>query len=117
QVKPLAEVKDKAIAAWQTEQRHAAVNQEAAALAGAVKPETPLAAAAGEKKLTVTNSPPLSRRPEQGSTVSPAVVAKLFAAKPGEVITADDANGAYVAQLKEVKPPDPLTDKTATTLS
>ena len=115
-VKPLDEVRDKAVTAWQNEQKHAAVAKAAADLAGAVKPDAPLAGVAAEKKLEVTTSSPLSRRPEQGSTVSPALVAKLFAAKPGEVVTAEDPNGAYVAQLKEVQTPEPPAEAAAASL-
>jgi len=36
----------------------------------------------------------------------PALVAKLFAAKPDEVVTVADANGSYVAQLTKVEIPE-----------
>ena len=106
QVRPLAEVKDKAIAAWQGEQKREAVVKQAEALAAAVAQGASLAKTAGEKGLTVTSSPPLSRTPERGSTVSPALVAKLFAAKPNETVTATDGTGSYVAQLKAIQVPE-----------
>ena len=64
QVKPLDEVKDKAVAAWQADRRREIVAKEAEELAAAVTPETRLATAAGEKGLKATTSPPLpgSRR-------------------------------------------------------
>ncbi len=105
-VKPLTEVKDQAIAAWQTEKRGEAVAKTADELAAAVKGDTRLAAAAAEKGLKVTTSPPLSRRPGPDTAVPAALVAKLFAAKPGEVVTAADASGSYVAQLDEVQTPE-----------
>jgi len=91
------------------------VLKEAEELAAAVKPDAPLATVAAEKKLTVTTSPPLPRRPEAGSTVSPALAAKLFGAKPGEVVTAEDASGAYVGQLKEIQNADPPAESAAST--
>ena len=103
QVRPLAEVKDRAVAAWQAERKRETAANEAKALVEAVKPDAPLAALAAERKLALTTSPPLARRPEAGTTVPAALVAKLFAAKPGETVTAEDANGAYAAQLKEVQ--------------
>ena len=115
-VKPLAEVKDQAVTAWQAEQKHAAVLKEAEELAAAVKPDAPLAAVAADKKLTVTTSPPLPRRPEAGSTVSPALAAKLFGAKPSEVVTVEDASGAYVGQLKEIQNADPPAESAASGL-
>ena len=42
---------------------------------------------------------------------------KLFAAKPGDVVTVSDATGAYAAQLKEIQPPAALSDEAATKLS
>ena len=47
----------------------------------------------------------------------PALVGKLFAAKPGEVVTASDATGSYVAQLDEVKPPENLSQTATADLS
>jgi hypothetical protein len=44
-------------------------------------------------------------------------VAKLFAAKQGDVVTATDATGAYAAQLKEIQVPETMPDNIATALS
>jgi peptidyl-prolyl cis-trans isomerase D len=117
QVRPLDEVKDEAIAAWQAEQKRAAVMKEAEALAAAVKPEQPLAKLAKEKKLTVTTSPPLSRNAQQGNPVPPPLVAKLFAAKQGDMVTAADQTGAYAAQLTEVQVPETMPENVAKALS
>jgi peptidyl-prolyl cis-trans isomerase D len=109
-VRPLAEVKDKATAAWQGDQKHQAAVKEAEALAAAVTPGTSLAAVAAEKKLTVSTSPPLTRRQDQKSTVPPVLLGKLFTAKQGDIVTIDDASGAYVAQLKEIQTPQAPAD-------
>jgi len=105
-IKPLAEVKEQAVAAWQAEKRRETVAKTAEELAAAVKPDTRLAAVAAEKGLKVRTSSPLSRQPGRDDATSPALAAKLFAAKPGEVVTAGDAAGSYVAQLDEVQPPE-----------
>jgi peptidyl-prolyl cis-trans isomerase D len=106
-IKPLAEVKDQAIAAWQGDQRREKVAKTAEELAAAVKPGARLAAVAAEKSLKVATSPPLLRRPggvdAKLQTTPPALVAKLFEAKPQEVVIAADAAGSYVAQLGEVQ--------------
>src|SRR3954471_10825758 len=117
QVRPLDEVKDEAIAAWQAEQKRAVVMNAAEALAAAVKPEQPLAKLAKEKKLTVTTSPPLSRNAQQGNPVPPPLVAKLFAAKQGDMVTAADQTGAYAAQLTEVQVPETMPENVAKALS
>jgi peptidyl-prolyl cis-trans isomerase D len=105
-VKPLDEVKEKAVAAWQADKRRETVAKQAEELAAAVKPEGNLAASAITKGLKATNSPPFTRHPGQNSPVPPVLIEKLFAAKPGEVITASDAAGSYVAQLDEVQRPE-----------
>ena len=117
QVRPLAEVKDKALAAWQAEQKRETASKEAEALAAAVKAELPLAKAAADKRLTVTPSPPLSRDAQNAAPAPPALISKLFAAKKGDVVTATDASGAYVAQLKEIQIPENPPDTAITGLS
>ena len=106
QVRALADVKDMAIAAWQAEQKRDKAVKDAAALAAQVSGDKTLAAVASAQKLTVTASPPLPRRPPQGSTVPATLIGKLFAAKKGDTVTAEDAGGAYVAQLKDVQEPE-----------
>jgi peptidyl-prolyl cis-trans isomerase D len=59
----------------------------------------------------------LSRSPQQGQTVPPALVAKLFAAKPGDVVTVGDASGGYAAQLNEVQVPESVPEADAARLA
>lgn len=106
-VRPLAEVKEQAVAAWQAEQKREKVTKEAETLASAVSGGKTLAAVAAEQKLTATTSPPLPRRPQQGSKVAPALVGKLFSAQKGDTVTAEDDSSAYVAQLTEIQAPEP----------
>ncbi len=103
--KPLAEVRDAAIAAWQAEKRAAIVAKQAAALAASVKPGTRLAAAANAKGLKVATSPAFLRRATEGNTVPAALVDKLFAVKSDGVVTATDPTGAHVAQLDTIEEP------------
>jgi peptidyl-prolyl cis-trans isomerase D len=117
QVRPLAEVHDKAVAAWQAEQKRETVSKQAEDLAAAVKPEAPLAKVAGDRKLTVNPSPPLSRNAQNAAPAPPGLISKLFGAKKGDVVTATDASGAYVAQLKEIQVPENPDDAAVKTLS
>jgi peptidyl-prolyl cis-trans isomerase D len=117
EVRPLDTVKDKAVAAWQADQRREIVAKQAEELAAAVKSDTRLVAVAAEKGLKATTSPPLGRHAGQQEGVPPALVAKLFAAKPGAVVTASDANGSYVAQLDEVQRPEDLSQNVTAELS
>lgn len=116
-LKPLGEVKDRVVAGWQAEQKKDAVKKIADDLVAAVAAGTPLAQAASAKGLTLTTSPPLPRRPEGASAVPAAVIVKLFAAKVGDTVTAEDAGGAYVAQLKEIKIPDAPAESEAKALT
>jgi peptidyl-prolyl cis-trans isomerase D len=107
-VKPLAEVKDQAIEGWQAGKRREKVARTAEELAAAVKPDIGLAAVAAERGFKAATSPPLSRQPSRDETTPtpPALLAKLFAAKPGQVVTAADASRSYVAQLTKVEIPE-----------
>ena len=39
----------------------------------------------------------------RAAAAPPALVSKLFAAKKGDVVTASDESGAFVAELKEIQ--------------
>jgi peptidyl-prolyl cis-trans isomerase D len=106
QVKPLDEVKEKAVASWQADRRREAAQKQAEELAAAVTPEGRLASIAAEKGLKVTTSPALDRHPGSEAGTPAALIGKLFAAKPGEIVTASDATGSYVAQLDGVQRPE-----------
>ncbi len=60
---------------------------------------------------------PLSRGQTPGQTTPPALVSKLFAAKPGEIVTSSEETGAYAAQLKEIQSPETVPDAEAAKLS
>lgn len=117
EVKPLDEVKEKAVAAWQADRRRETAAKQAEELAAAVTPETRLAAVAATKGLKATTPPPFTRRPENDSAVPPVLVGKLFAAKPGDVVTASDATGSYVAQLDRVQRPEEVSQTAIAGLS
>jgi peptidyl-prolyl cis-trans isomerase D len=117
QVRPLAEVKATAVAGWQAEQKRETATKEAAALAAAVTPDLPLAKVAGDKGLPLLPGVKLGRNAAPGSTTPPALVAKLFAAKPGDTVTVSDATGAYAAQLKEIQSPATIPEAAAAKLA
>jgi peptidyl-prolyl cis-trans isomerase D len=113
QVKPLDEVKEKALAAWQADQQRQSVAKQAEELSASIRPDTRLSTIAAEKGLKAATSAPFTRRPAQDEAVPPVLVTKLFAARPGEVVTATDATGSFVAQLAEVQRPENVS-QTAT---
>jgi peptidyl-prolyl cis-trans isomerase D len=72
-----------------------------------------LSTAAAAKGLKAVSSPPFQRQSEDATGVPAVLVDKLFAAKPGAVVTASDAAGSYVAQLTNVEVPQ-IAAKAAT---
>jgi peptidyl-prolyl cis-trans isomerase D len=117
QLKPIGEVKDRVVAAWEAQEKRDAAKKTADAIEAAVKGGTPLDKAAADNKLKVTTSPPLARRPDASAPVPAAVVVKLFSAKVGDIVSASDAAGAYVARLAEIKVPDTTPEEQAAALS
>ena len=117
QVRPLAEVKDQAVAAWQAAQKRESATKQAEALGAAVTSGVGLAKVAGDRRLTLLAAAPLSRGATPDQTVPPALVAKLFAAKSGDVVTASDEAGAYTAQLTEIQSPEPISEAAAAGLT
>ena len=116
-LRPLAEIRDKAVAAWQAEQKQKEAAKQAEALAGAVTPSMPLANIATEKGLTVQNGVTLRRTLEPGQSFPPALLTKLFAAKPGEAVFVADDTGGYAAQLKDVQVPQTIPEDEAAKLA
>ncbi len=104
-VRPLSQVKDEVAADWRAEQQRDIAAKNATALAATVSPGEPLAKAAAAKGLSLLKAGPLVRTPLPGDAVPPELIARLFAAKPGAVVTVNDANGAYTAQLKAIDTP------------
>ncbi|HYM01877.1 MAG TPA: peptidyl-prolyl cis-trans isomerase [Stellaceae bacterium] len=104
-VKPLEEVRARAIELLQADQRNAAQEKIAKELADEVNGGRSLTDAAAARKLTASTSAPLQHSGGD-ATVPPAVVAKIFQAKPGQAVFAKGNNGYVVAQLKEILPPD-----------
>ena len=109
-VRPLAEVRDKAIAAWQAEQKQKDVAKQAEALAAAVTPSMPLTKVAAVKGITVQSDVTLGRTPESGQSFPAALSTKLFAVKPGEAVFVADDSGGYAAQVKDVQVPQTVPE-------
>jgi peptidyl-prolyl cis-trans isomerase D len=111
-IKPLAEVREQAVQLWQAEQRSAALAKLAGEIADAVNGGKSLKEVAAQRKLEVTATPALLRTGGD-SKVPPALVARIFEAKPGAAVTAPTDDSYAVAQLQAVQPADPAADKDA----
>ncbi len=110
-LRPLAEVRDKAVAEWQAEARRKAAGKLAADFVEKVKGGGDFAALAKEDGYIVTQTQPMTRTGEgAGAELPPELVAQLFAAKPGDVMSAATPDGAVIAKLATVIPADPDKD-------
>jgi peptidyl-prolyl cis-trans isomerase D len=109
--KSLADARADAVRLWQDAQRRKELEKIAAQMADAANAGRSLKELAANKKLVVTTTTPLLRT--GGANLSPALIAKLFEAKPGQAVSAASGGGFAVAQLKDIVPADPAKDKAA----
>lgn len=105
-VRPLAQVRDQALKAWQRDQRVAAVDKRAKEILDAVNGGAPLRDVAAQQKLNVTTTPRLEHSGKDGGLPA-ALVAKLFELKLRQAASGESGDGAYVAQLTEIVAADP----------
>lgn len=105
-VKPLDDVRAQAIQLWQADKRGAALEKLAQDMTDQVMAGRIFRDVAAKQKLSVVTSAPLPRAGGDAK-VPPALVAKIFEAKPGTAVFAKSNDGFVVAQVKEVLPPDP----------
>jgi peptidyl-prolyl cis-trans isomerase D len=111
-VKPLAEVHDEAARLWQDDARQQALQKAADAIVAEVNAGKSLKDVAAARKLAVTTSPPLQRTGGDAKT-PPALVAKLFDAKPGAAVSETSGDSVTIAQLATIEPADPAKDENA----
>ena len=109
--RPLDEVREQVAERWRAAERHRMAEAKAKALAEQVRGGTALSAAAGEAGLTV-ETPPAVRRSTNASDMNlpPALVAKVFAAKQGDVLVEALPGGYAIAQLSKIDKVDPAAE-------
>jgi peptidyl-prolyl cis-trans isomerase D len=108
-VRPLADVRDQVIADWQQEQRAERAAKKAEEIAARLKQGSEAAAqdVATQAGASFAMTAPFTRDAQSVQGLPADMVAKLFAAKPNEVVTGNTADAQVVARLKEVIPADP----------
>jgi len=112
-VKPLDEVRAQVVELWQQETRDAALASLAKEIAGQVGEGKGLADLAKARSFQTFTTQPLPRSGGDPK-VPPVLVARLFEAKPGGVVSAKGTDGYLVAQLKDILPPDTSTQAVGT---
>jgi peptidyl-prolyl cis-trans isomerase D len=106
-VRPLPEVRDQVLAAWQQDQRVERVTKEVKEIAAAVNAGAPLKLVAADRKLTLKTTPALNRSGGEDGGLPRELVTEIFKAKPHEALTGQSGDGGYVAELTEIVPADP----------
>jgi peptidyl-prolyl cis-trans isomerase D len=109
-VRPLSEVHDQALAAWQQQQRIDHTTKTAKEIVDAVNGGKPLKEIAAARNLTVTTTAPLERGVTPGN-LPPQLVTALFGAKPHQAVQGASTDGIYVAEVTDVIAADPAADK------
>jgi peptidyl-prolyl cis-trans isomerase D len=111
-LRPLAEVRNDAIALWQAEKREAAAKARAEQILASVKSGRTLEAAAAPFNLKPTAIPPTLRATnyDPRAAVPPEVNAQLFSIAVGETAVVPGRDGVHVVRLGQVVPADPAAD-------
>jgi peptidyl-prolyl cis-trans isomerase D len=112
-VKPLDEVREPVVALWQQETRDAALASLSKEIVGEVGEGKSLADIAKARSFQTFTMQPMPRSGGDPK-VPPVLVARLFEAKIGGVVSAKGDAGYLVAQLKEILPPDPTAQTAGT---
>ncbi|HKO09214.1 MAG TPA: SurA N-terminal domain-containing protein [Alphaproteobacteria bacterium] len=111
QLRPLADVRDKVLAGWQADARRKAAAKAAQAMVEKARSGADLAALAKESGASVSTTAPFIRTGQgAGPQLPPELVASLFAAKIGDVVSSASPQGAIVAKLAAVIPADAKAD-------
>ncbi|KAA0678421.1 SurA N-terminal domain-containing protein [Roseomonas genomospecies 6] len=117
--KPLAEVRDQAIAGWQDDKRAKLAAEKAQDIAAKLKQGSEAAAqdVAAQAGASFAMTTPFTRDARSVEGLPGELVRKLFEVKPGETVTGAGADSQVVARLKEVIPADPAAgDATVATV-
>ncbi|HLO74918.1 MAG TPA: SurA N-terminal domain-containing protein [Magnetospirillum sp.] len=107
QPRPLLEVKNEVVSAWQTERRHEMAKERAGKIAEGLqagKAAAELAQSLGGKAQT---SKPFTREGGEDASLPPGLVSDLFKANVGGVASAAAQGGWVVGRLAKIVPFDP----------
>jgi peptidyl-prolyl cis-trans isomerase D len=111
-VRPLADVRDQAVKLWQDEARQKALEKLAQDIVREVEAGKSLKDVAAAHHLALTTTAPM-QRDSNDKSVAPTLLAEIFDAKKGAVVSASYADSVYVAQVDSIEPADPSKDASA----
>lgn len=107
-LRPLESVRNEVAAAWKDAARRRKAEARAKEIVERVEAGATLAAVAADLGLEVTTQDPVLR---DDRTLPPGIVSQLFEARPGALAAAAIDDGHMVAQLREIQPAKPGSDK------
>lgn len=110
-LRPLDEVRDEVVAAWQAERRAAAAAERAEALSGEIRAGGDMQQLAAANGAEFRTTEPFTRSGGEAGGLPAPVVEQLFGAQPGEVATAPAGNGQVIARLARIEVPDPAANE------
>jgi peptidyl-prolyl cis-trans isomerase D len=111
-LRPLEDVRNKAIEEWKQRNVQSATRKKAEQLQAAAKAASSLAKAARSENRRIVTSKPFTRFiREPGSPVSNELSTALFEARKDEIVVGATPSGYAVAALKEIIPADPEKNK------
>jgi peptidyl-prolyl cis-trans isomerase D len=108
-LQPLAEVRDRVVAAWKSEQRRKAAQTRALELVDRIEGGTPIGEVASAEGLATTMAKPVNRlgQGDESGAISPILVSDMFRIRVGQAAFSEAPDSFTVAQLKEIVPADP----------
>lgn len=108
-VKPLAEVRDAVVAGWQADERARKAAEKAKQVAEQLKAgrEANAQAVAEAAGASVSMTEPFTRTAQNATGLTPEMVARLFEAKPDDVVSGASGDAQLVARLREIIAADP----------
>lgn len=114
-LRPLAEVRDQVVTGWQSDKRAALAATKAEEIAAKLTKGLEAAAqdVASQSGASAAMTVPFARDAKSVNGLPGDLVAKLFAAKPGEVVSGTSADSQIVARLREIIPADPAAPDAA----
>jgi peptidyl-prolyl cis-trans isomerase D len=106
-LRPLDQVRDQVIAAWQAERRSEAAAARAQELADEIGAGADMAGLAAANGAEFRTTEPFTRSGDGADGLPAALVEQMFAAKPGGVAAAPSEEGQVIARLSRIDVPDP----------
>ena len=101
-VPPLADIRNRVIAAWKEERARVAAEETAATIANRARSGATLETLAGEFGATFVRTDAFDRA-GNGATVAQPLIAPVFEANEGDLVEQAVTNGAAVAKLVEIR--------------